>query len=266
MQTRERGTLVGVFADRARADACIEALQQAGFRQDQLLTSRDSTPAAATPKAITTALMDHGVAEEHARSYEREFQAGRILVAVKAADRWEEARSILAEYGAHIEDRSARTAMTGESLTDTGKAVELREEELQARKTPVQTGEVQIHKEVITENRTIEVPVTREEVVIERRPVHRPADNADFAEHDETIRVPVMAEEVTLEKSAIVREELEIGKREVTDRQQVSGEIRKEAARIDHSGEVKNVDDGESVTEAERLRRRRQEEQQRRSA
>jgi len=265
MQTRERGTLVGVFADRARADACIEALQQAGFRQDQLLTSRDSTPAAATPKAITTALMDHGVAEEHARSYEREFQAGRILVAVKAADRWEEARSIFAEYGAHIEDRSARTAMTGESLTDTGKTVELREEELQARKTPVQTGEVQIHKEVVTENRTIEVPVTREEVVIERRPVHRPADNADFAEHDETIRVPVMEEQVTLEKRAIVREELEIGKREITDRQRVSGEVRKEEVQVDHSGAV-DVDDDRSLTEEERLRRRRQEEQQRRSA
>ena len=45
----------------------------------------------------------------------------------------------------------------------------LREEELEARRRTVEAGEVEIRKEVVTETRTVEVPVRREQLVIERR-------------------------------------------------------------------------------------------------
>src|SRR5205823_331945 len=55
--------------------------------------------------------------------------------------------------------------------------LQLREEELRARKHSVETGHVQLGTEVVSEQRTIEVPVTREEVTIARRAVdHRPSD------------------------------------------------------------------------------------------
>ena len=48
--------------------------------------------------------------------------------------------------------------------------MQLREEQLQARKTTVETGHVSLGKEVIEERTTVDVPVTREEVYVERQP------------------------------------------------------------------------------------------------
>ena len=117
------------------------------------------------------------------------------------------------------------------------RTVELREEELRARTQPVETGEVGIRKEVVTEQRTMDVPVTREEVTIERRTTEpRPADRP-IGEGEE-IRVPVREEQVTVEKQAVVREELEIGKRQVQDTERVSDTVRREEARIERQGDV----------------------------
>ena len=117
------------------------------------------------------------------------------------------------------------------------RTVELREEELRARKQPVEAGEVGIRKEVVTEQQTMDVPVTREEVTIERRPTEpRPADRP-IGEGEE-IRVPVREEQVRVEKEPVVREEIDIGKRQVQETERVSGEVRREEARIERQGDV----------------------------
>jgi len=54
------------------------------------------------------------------------------------------------------------------------RTIQLREERLRVHKHTVQTGEVRVHKEVVSDVKTIQVPVEREEVVIERRQVNRP--------------------------------------------------------------------------------------------
>ena len=128
--------------------------------------------------------------------------------------------------------RSRRPARSPREQT-----VELREEVLQAHKEKVQTGELGIRKEVITEERTLDVPVMREEVVIERRPVERKPARDDIAE-GEALRVPVWAEQVQVEKQAVVVEELRIGKHVVEETQQVTDTVRREEARIEREGEV----------------------------
>ena len=130
------------------------------------------------------------------------------------------------------------TASTGSS-TQEGRTVRLREEELRAEKTPVQTGEVGLHKDVVTEQQTVEVPVTHEEVVVERHPVAgRPAAKAPVGTGDEEIRVPVQEEQVRLEKQPTVYEEVNVRKQPVTETEQVSGTVRKEEARIEKEGDV----------------------------
>ena len=122
--------------------------------------------------------------------------------------------------------------------TETGDRIELREEELRAQKRPVEVGEVQVRKEVVEEQRTMDVPVTREEVYVERHPVEgREVSDRPIGEGD-TIRVPVREEEVTVEKQPVVREEIEIGKRQVQDTEQVSGTVRREVADIDREGRI----------------------------
>ena len=120
---------------------------------------------------------------------------------------------------------------------DERRKVELTEEELRARKERERTGEVEIRKEMVTEEKTLDVPVTREEVVVERRPVERrPASGTVGA--GETIEVPVHEERVEVEKQPVVYEEIDVGKRQVQDTERVSGTVRREEARVDTEGDV----------------------------
>lgn len=117
--------------------------------------------------------------------------------------------------------------------------IQLREEELEARKRRVQSGEVTVGKEVVTEERTMDVPVTREEVYVERHPVNREVSgDVDMRDDSETIRVPVMEEEVEVGKRAFVTEEVSVGKRTVQDTERVSGTVRREEAVIEGDTEL----------------------------
>jgi len=112
--------------------------------------------------------------------------------------------------------------------TGTRDTVQLREEELAARKRQTEAGEVSIGKRVVSEQETMDVPVTHEEVEIERRPVgNRPAEG-DIEEDSETVRVPLMREEVDVEKRPVVTEELELHKRPVTENRRVEETVRRE--------------------------------------
>jgi len=115
--------------------------------------------------------------------------------------------------------------------------MKVHEEHLHATKTPVQTGEVQVRKEVHTEHQTMNVPVTREEVVIERRPASGHASTSDLKPGEE-IRIPVKEEKVHVTKEAVVKEEVSVGKRTVTETEQVGGTVRKEEVKVERKGDV----------------------------
>jgi uncharacterized protein (TIGR02271 family) len=205
--------------------------------------------------AIAGALAGMGVPKDEAEYYEGEVKSGRTLVAVRADGRYDEAQRLLRQHGAYdIESKDAASAAPVGSLADRRAAelgatsgrsaegaqtVQLREEELQARKQSVQTGEVTVGREVVSEQRTLEVPVTREEVFVERHPVeHRPSDRP-IDEREQTIEVPVREEQVSVDKRAVVYEEVEVGKQQVQETQQVSGTVRREEARIEREGNVR---------------------------
>ena len=125
-----------------------------------------------------------------------------------------------------------------EELRGEAQTIPLREEELRVRKRTVPAGAVEIGKEVVTEQRTIDVPVTREEVVIERHPVEgRQVSDRPIGE-GETIRVPVREEEVTVEKRPVVTEEIGIGKRAIAETEEVSGTVRREVAEVEAEGDI----------------------------
>lgn len=134
--------------------------------------------------------------------------------------------------------------------------IELREEELRVEKERVEAGEVKLRKEVVKENKTIDVPVTREEVVVEKRSVggHRPA-SGDIGE-DEEITVPVMQEQIQVEKTPVVREEVSLKKQQVQDTRQVSDTVRREEAWVDTAGRAEvRTESGRSWQGSERRRR-----------
>ena len=200
--------------------------------------------------AIAGALVGMGVPEEHAKYYEGEAKAGKTLVTVRANGRYEDAQRILRDHGAYdIESRDRTPGATGNPVLQSESAarpplhagqetMQLREEELIARKQNVETGQVHIGTDVVSEQRTLEVPVTREEVTIERHPVERRPSDQPMDERGQTIAVPVHEEQVELEKRPVVYEEVGVGKREVEETHEVSGTVRREEARIEQDGDV----------------------------
>lgn len=113
-------------------------------------------------------------------------------------------------------------------------AIPVHEEELTATKRRGQTGEVRIEKDVIAEERTLDVPVTEERVRVQRRAVDRPVTAADGdVFEEEVIEVPVYGEDVELQKRVRVAEEVEIAKEAVQRTEHVSGTVRREEVRIE---------------------------------
>jgi len=114
--------------------------------------------------------------------------------------------------------------------------IELREEELRVEKDRVEAGEVRLRKEVVEENKTMDVPVTREEVVVEKRSVggRRPASGG--VGEDEEISIPVMEEQIQVDKTPVVREEVSLKKQQVQDTRKVSDTVKREEAWVDTAG------------------------------
>lgn len=110
------------------------------------------------------------------------------------------------------------------------------EEELAVGKRKVKAGEVDVHKRVETEHVREKVPVTREEVTVERRPLSGDAARAAGSRaeiRDDEIRVPVMAEEVVVDKRAVPKEELVIRKEAVRDEKTIEADLKKERIEVD---------------------------------
>ena len=115
------------------------------------------------------------------------------------------------------------------------RTIRLREEQLHADKTRVETGDVKVRKEVRTEHKTINVPVEREEVVIERRPAAATADRSGNIKAEE-IRIPVSEEKVHVRKETVAKEEVRVGKRKVHDTETVGGDVQSEHLVVEKEG------------------------------
>ena len=90
---------------------------------------------------------------------------------------------------------------------------------------------------MITENQSVQVPVTREELVVERVPASGQA-NAGEIGADQEVRIPLSEERVRAEKQQVVTEEVRVGKRAVQNTENVSDNVRHEELRVEKDGDV----------------------------
>jgi uncharacterized protein (TIGR02271 family) len=217
-----------------------------------------SAAAGAATAGVAGALIGLGIPEEEAKYYDEEFRAGRTVVTVQAFGRQGEARSILQQAGGRSMDfggayagataaaagSESREPATGarrrgartDTVAEVGeRTLEAREEEVRVRKRPVQTGEAEVYKEVRTENRSIDVPVKKEELVIERHAVGRHPASGPVGE-SERVRVPLSEEQVDVEKRTVATEQVTVGKRATEDEEHVDTTIRKEDVKVDKRG------------------------------
>lgn len=181
------------------------------------------------------------VPEERSRYFSERFgrEQGSVLVTVEAGDRRAEAEAILESNGGDLgRDTSTWSSQTqqqeGTTETPGTQKIRLYGEVLRVHRDRLQRGEVRLRKETITEDQNVKVPVTREELVLERVPVagEQTAPGAQIGKETE-IRVPLSEERVSIEKEPVVREEVKVGKREVTNVESYDEKVRREELRVE---------------------------------
>lgn len=260
-------TIGGLFTDQARRETALAELQRANFNSAQISEVADDHESVA-PKKLTNPLTDFftdhtttgsefrdnltelGMSEDDARYFEDGVARGGALVTVKADEGASEAVAILQNNGADLgsQGRAPKTPpLTAGASPGSGKApgasdvigeqtLKLKAELLAIEKVRVASGDVRIRREVVSRQETIDVPVSHDELVIERRPVTDGTVGGTIGS-GEKITVPLSRDEVKIDKRTVVTEEVEIGKRDVTETKHVSESVRHEELVVD--GDVK---------------------------
>lgn len=114
----------------------------------------------------------------------------------------------------------------------------LSEEELAVGKREVRAGEVEVEKEVETRHVRQTVPVEHEEVIVERRPVTG-AMGANARIEEGEIHVPVTEEELVVNKRVVPKEELVVRKQTVVENETVEADLREEHAEVRQDGDLR---------------------------
>jgi uncharacterized protein (TIGR02271 family) len=197
-------------------------LQRAELRNDQLRVPVEKEQVRESPRI--DAAGDHMTDEEQAELY-RYYGFGPQGSGPDGAGQRQPRRpgstQQAADYGNR--GRAGQDAMTRS------------EERLNVGTERVETGKVRLVKHVVTEQQQVNVPVSHEEVRVEREPItaaNRDAamsgQDIDEAEHEVTLH----AEKPVVRKETVPMEQVRLSKDRVSDERSVSGTVRKEQIEV----------------------------------
>jgi len=164
----------------------------------------------------------------------------------------DEQENLYAYYGRYVSGLGSRTG--GADTTNTGvrdmrgtegydtsgpttdDAMTRSEERLRVGTEQVEAGRARLRKYVTTEQQSVQVPVTREEVRVEREPI-TDANRGDALSgpdiSEEEHEVVLHEERPVVETEAVPVERVRLGTETVTDEQTVTGQVRKEEIEVD---------------------------------
>jgi len=133
-----------------------------------------------------------------------------------------------------------RDTLRGEGYDTSGPntddAMTRSEEQLKVGTEKVEAGRARLRKYVVTEHESVQVPVSREEVRVERQPI-TDANRADALSGsditEEEHEVVLHEERPVVATEAVPVERVRLGTETVTDNQTVTGEVRKEQVGLD---------------------------------
>jgi uncharacterized protein (TIGR02271 family) len=148
-------------------------------------------------------------------------------------------------------DEEEQTSMRKRDKTAVEEAEEttvpLAEENLDVSKR-ASAQEATVTKEPVTETKTVEVPVTHEEISVERRPASGSTAAERPVQSRTEIKIPLKKEELEVIKQPYVKEEVAVRKKPVTETRAVSEEVTSEKVDVmDTSGEGKVEEEEEDV-------------------
>lgn len=172
----------------------------------------------------------------------------------------EEERGLYEHYGLSYSDRRSDSGLPDSGMGDAGvgdrrdvtdeagtvgrdtsgpttdDAMTRSEERLNVGTESQETGRARLRKYVTTEQQTVNVPVTREEVRVEREPitdgnVGEAMSGPDISEEEH--EVTLHEERPVVDKEAVPVERVRLSKEQVTDQETVTDEVRKEQIETD---------------------------------
>jgi uncharacterized protein (TIGR02271 family) len=259
--TTRHESVAALFHSEADAKTAINDLKAEGFNESEISAATDSGYEGElaqehrgfwdriretfgqqehneSKRQLQGSLETKGVGTSRAHYLNNALDKGDILIVVQAeGDRATEARQILKDAGGDIQAGSSAVTTDVSGVKDE-RRIRLLKEVLHIDKERVQRGEVRLRKDVITEQQNVQVPVSREELVVERVPVqNREAGTQEIGNADKEIRVPLSEERVRVEKKPVVNEEVRVGKKQVQDTKHVSDSVRHEELRTDETAE-----------------------------
>jgi uncharacterized protein (TIGR02271 family) len=134
------------------------------------------------------------------------------------------------------DDVEGRTVGRDTSGPTTDDAMTRSEERLIAGTRTEQVGRARLRKHVVSEQQQVSVPVSREEVRLEREPITdanigKAMDGPAISEEEH--EVTLQAERPVVDTEAVPVERVRLGKETVTDTETVGGEVRKEQIELD---------------------------------
>lgn len=153
--------------------------------------------------------------------------------------------------GSEVEDRQAlvdehqterKDAHVAQDTASADNELILSEERLSADTQREAVGKAHLRKYVVHETRTIDVPVSREEVRIERTPISED-EAAQLGEHtiaEDNASVTLYADKVNVSKTSVPVEKVSLGKETVEETRQVSADVAHEE--LDTEGVVVDED------------------------
>jgi uncharacterized protein (TIGR02271 family) len=239
-------TVIGLFQDLSKAQEVVQVLADDGVRREDVRTLTSQEGASA---GTLTAL---GVPEAEAQAYADDVRRGGVLVLVDVPDdRADRIVALMERYAtadlgtrtgaeAAREPGRASTARerAGTREVETGEVnIPVVEEELQVGTRQVRRGGVRLYTRVVERPVEETVRLRDETVHVERRPVDRPATEADVAAAKEgTIEVTETDEEAVARKQARVVEEVVVSK-DVTERTEtVRDTVRRTEVEVEPTG------------------------------
>jgi uncharacterized protein (TIGR02271 family) len=135
-------------------------------------------------------------------------------------------------------DRDITTGTEGHDTSGptTDDAMTRSEEQLRVGTETREAGRARLRKRVVTEQQNVTVPVSHEEVTVEREPItdaNRGAARSGPAISEEEHEVTLHAERPVVDKEAVPLERVRLGKETRTERETLGGEVRKEQIEVD---------------------------------
>ena len=248
-------TIVAVFDDTTSAQNAVRELESSGVEKNhiRLTSNADAEPASGSWKekifGLFENILEHVSDRNQAHDYAEAWRRGHyIVIADVESARVDMTVDILNRFGTvDLERRVEQWKSTGYSGQydqtslpytseqrqrelagyQTEQKIPVVQEELAVGKQTVRRGGVRIHSYVQERPVAERVSLREERIQVERRPVNRPANEADQAFQERSVDVTAQGEEAVVGKRARVVEEVVVGKEAQQREETVTGTVRR---------------------------------------